>query len=67
MMEAFNIIQDRISRARMAGDPPDVTLMPIVGQIGLADFHRASEAIDAGYTETLKRLEDIKRLQGIAG
>ncbi len=66
MMEAFNIIQDRISRARMAGDPPDVTLMPVVGQIGLADFHRAAEAIDAGYTETVKRLEDIQRLQGIA-
>ena len=67
MMEAFNIIQDRISRARMAGDPPDVSLMPTVGQIGLADFHRAAEAIDAGYAETIKRLEDIKRLQGIAG
>ncbi|PWL17882.1 Patatin [Falsochrobactrum shanghaiense] len=65
MMEAFNIIQDRISRARMAGDPPDVSLMPNVGHIGLADFHRASEAIDMGYSETVKRLEDIKRLQGI--
>ncbi|OEI82766.1 Patatin [Brucella sp. BO3] len=65
MMEAFNIIQDRISRARMAGDPPDVSLMPTVGQIGLADFHRAAEAIDAGYTETVKRIEDIKRLQGV--
>lgn len=65
MMEAFNIIQDRISRARMAGDPPDVSLMPVVGQIGLADFHRASEAIDAGYAETIKRLEDIRRLQDL--
>lgn len=66
MMEAFNIIQDRISRARMAGDPPDVSLMPTVGQIGLADFHRASEAIDIGYAETVKRLEDIRRLQSIS-
>jgi NTE family protein len=41
--------------------------MPTVGQIGLADFHRASEAIDIGYAETVKRLEDIKRLQGISG
>lgn len=65
MMEAFNIIQDRISRARMAGDPPDVSLMPSVGQIGLADFHLAAEAIDAGYQEATKRLEDIKRLQTI--
>lgn len=67
MMEAFNIIQDRISRARMAGDPPDVSLMPTVGQIGLADFHRAAEAIEIGYEETVKRLEDIKRLQTTIG
>lgn len=65
MMEAFNIIQDRISRARMAGDPPDLSLMPNVGQIGLADFHRAAESIDAGYRETVKRLDDIKRLQAV--
>ena len=65
MMEAFNIIQDRISRARMAGDPPDVSIMPMVGHIGLADFHLAAEAIDAGYQEATKRLEDIRRLQTI--
>lgn len=65
MMEAFNIIQDRISRARMAGDPPDLSLMPTIGHIGLADFHRAAEAIDIGYNETIKRIEDIRRLQGI--
>lgn len=65
MMEAFNIIQDRISRARMAGDPPDLSIMPTIGLIGLADFHRAAEAIDIGYSETIKRIEDIRRLQGI--
>lgn len=65
MMEAFNIIQDRISRARMAGDPPDLSIMPTIGLIGLADFHRAAEAIDIGYIETIKRIEDIRRLQGI--
>jgi hypothetical protein len=28
MVQAFNIIQDRISRARLAGDPPDLSLHP---------------------------------------
>ena len=65
MMDAFNIVQDRISRARMAGDPPDISLMPTVGHIGLADFHRAAEAIDVGYEETVKRLHDIRRLQSV--
>lgn len=65
MMEAFNIIQDRISRARMAGDPPDISLLPTAGHIGLTEFHRADEAISIGYEETVKHLNDIKRLQKV--
>ena len=49
MIEAFNIIQDRIARSRLAGDPPDFTVRPKLGDIGMADFHRAAEAIDMGY------------------
>lgn len=49
MMQSFNIIQDRISRSRLAGDPPDTLLAPNVGDISLFDFHKASQAIDAGY------------------
>ncbi|MEP3264624.1 MAG: hypothetical protein ABJN78_02555, partial [Hyphomicrobiales bacterium] len=49
MMQSFNIIQDRIARSRLAGDPPDTLVSPQIGDIGLFDFHRASEAIDAGY------------------
>src|SRR5690606_20092443 len=45
MVEAFNIIQDRISRARLAGDPPDLSLQPKLGHIGMTEFHRADEAI----------------------
>ncbi|RYB96911.1 Patatin, partial [Ciceribacter ferrooxidans] len=48
MVQAFNIIQDRISRARLAGDPPDLALQPRVNDIGLSEFHRAGEAIDRG-------------------
>ena len=65
MMDAFNIIQDRISRARMAGDPPDIALMPSIGHIGLTEFHRATETIDIGYQETRKQLENIERLQRV--
>ena len=48
MVEAFNIMQDRITRSRMAGDPPDVLITPRVGHIGWFDFHRAEEAIALG-------------------
>jgi NTE family protein len=48
MVDAFNIMQDRITRARLAGDPPDMLVSPRVGQIGWFDFHRASDLIEAG-------------------
>jgi NTE family protein len=48
MIEAFNVMQDRITRARLAGDPPDVLISPRLGQIGWFDFHRAAEAIAIG-------------------
>jgi NTE family protein len=59
MMEAFNIMQDRITRARLAGDPPDVTINPRLGGIGLIDFHRAKEAIALGAEATERALESI--------
>ena len=46
MVDAFNIMQDRITRARLAGDPPDLLISPRVGQIGWFDFHRAADLID---------------------
>jgi NTE family protein len=48
MVEAFNVMQDRITRARLAGDPPDVLISPRLGQIGWFDFHRAADAIAIG-------------------
>lgn len=65
MVEAFNIIQDRISRARLAGDPPDVSVHPKLGHIGMAEFHRADEAISLGYEATVARISELERLQSI--
>ncbi|MBL8585087.1 MAG: patatin-like phospholipase family protein [Rhizobiaceae bacterium] len=67
MVEAFNIIQDRISRARMAGDPPDLALLPKLGHIGLTDFHRADEAIQLGYEATKAQIGELARLQSVLG
>lgn len=65
MVEAFNIIQDRISRARLAGDPPDMSLQPKLGHIGLTEFHRADEAIRLGYEATVANINELKRLQTV--
>jgi NTE family protein len=53
-------MQDRITRARMAGDPPDVLITPKVGPVGWFDFHRAAEAIDLGVQATEKVLPEIE-------
>jgi NTE family protein len=63
MVQSFNIIQDRISRARLAGDPPDLSLHPKLSDIGLSEFHRAGEAIDRGYLEAKAKIFEIKRMQ----
>src|SRR5262245_7003245 len=65
MVEAFNIIQDRISRARLAGDPPDLSLQPKLGHIGLSEFHRADEAIKLGYEATKAQIGELTRLQTV--
>ncbi|MFU0507661.1 patatin-like phospholipase family protein [Pseudaminobacter sp. NGMCC 1.201702] len=65
MVEAFNIIQDRISRARLAGDPPDLSIQPKLGHVGLSEFHRADEAIQLGYEATRARLAELERLQTV--
>ncbi|MDZ7750479.1 MAG: patatin-like phospholipase family protein [Gammaproteobacteria bacterium] len=45
---AINIMQDQITRSRLAGDPPDVIIAPRLKDIALMDFHRATAAIAAG-------------------
>lgn len=46
---SINIAQDRITKTRLAGDPPEIILCPKVSDIGLLETYRAEEAIRAGY------------------
>lgn len=48
LSSAINIMQVRIARSRLAGEPADVLIAPRVGQLGLLDYHRAAEAIAEG-------------------
>jgi NTE family protein len=59
MVDAFNVMQDRITRSRLAGDPPDVTINPRLGRVGWFDFHRADEAIRLGHEAGEKACETI--------
>jgi len=59
---SINITQDRITRSRMAGDPPDIVLTPRLSQIGLFEFHRAAEAVDEGRHCVARMLPEIRHL-----
>ncbi len=48
MMSSLNIVQDRLSRSRLAGDPPDVTIAPRLAHRGLLEFDKAEEMISEG-------------------
>ena len=52
LASSINVMQVRITRSRMAGDPPEATIAPRLAHLGLLDFHRAAEAIDAGRAAT---------------
>lgn len=60
MVDAFNIMQDRITRARLAGDPPDMLITPRVGEIGWFDFHRAADLIEFGSRAAERAIDSIR-------
>ncbi len=62
IVQSVYIMQSRITRARMAGDPPDVLVTPRVGHIRTMEFHRAAEAIEAGY---LAAEQSARQIEGL--
>ncbi|ERS13674.1 patatin [Alcanivorax sp. PN-3] len=64
---SVNIMQDRITRSRMAGDPPEITLIPLLEDFALMDFHRAKEAIDEGRRLVERHAGDIRAWLGKTG
>lgn len=60
MVSALSILQDRLTRSRLAGDPPDVHIKPPIGHIGLLEFEKAPELIAAGEEITDKLIPEIK-------
>ena len=64
VMTSVNIMQMRITRSRMAGDPPEVVVAPALAHLGLLDFHRAGEAIAEGRRAAQAALPQLKRFMG---
>jgi len=61
MIDAFNITQDRVTRSRLAGDPPDVLITARLGKIGLFEFHRAEELIALGREAARLAIDELQQ------
>lgn len=61
IFDSFSIVHDRIARARLMGDPPDLMIAPDLASIGSFDVHRAEELIALGKAAAEEQLGAIKR------
>ena len=59
---SINVMQVRITRSRLAGEPPDILLSPRLGHLGLMDYHRGRIAIDEGLHATRAALPLIQSI-----
>ena len=63
---SVNITQDRITRSRMAGDPPDIVFSPKLSDIGLLELYRAEEAITEGKKCVQRKMPELEYVFGKA-
>ena len=61
---SLNIMQVRITRSRLAGEPADILIRPRLANFALMDYHRAAQAIEEGERAALKAIPEIKDLIG---
>lgn len=62
MSSALEILQARVTRSRLAGDPPDILLEPQLTDVGIMEFHRAEDLFEKG-KQTVSRIEEQIRYQ----
>lgn len=61
LANSINIMQDHITRSRLAGEPPHVLLVPRLRDFGLLEFNRAEEAIAEGRSCVEQALPVLRR------
>lgn len=64
LASSINIMQDRITRSRMAGDPPDILLTPRLSHLGLMEFDRAALAIEEGHAAVKRMRSSLEEVLG---
>jgi NTE family protein len=62
LANSLNIMQERITHSRLAGDPPNILIVPDVASLKMLDFDRAQEAISAGRIAAKHAVGTIRRM-----
>ncbi|MFW8589653.1 patatin-like phospholipase RssA [Glaciecola sp. 2405UD65-10] len=60
MSGALEILQARVTRSRLAGDPPDLLIEPMLRDVGLLEFQRAEELSKKGNEAVQRIAQQIK-------
>ena len=59
---ALDIVEQRVARSRLAGEPADVLITPLLPNFGPMEYHRAREAIREGRTAVERMMPLIEQI-----
>jgi NTE family protein len=59
---ALDIVEQRVARSRLAGEPADILITPLLPDFGTMEYHRAKEAIAEGRAAVERMMPLIERL-----
>ena len=60
MAGSLDILSARVTRSRLAGDPPDILIEPQLRDFGMMEFYRAKELIEHGRASVYRIADQIK-------
>ena len=63
-LTSMDVMQVRVARSRLAGEPADALIAPILPDLGMMDFHRARIAIEEGRAATARARAMLEHLVG---
>jgi NTE family protein len=59
---ALDIVEQRVARSRLAGEPADVLITPLLPNFGTMEYHRAREAIAEGRAAVERMMPLIEQI-----
>jgi NTE family protein len=62
LTSSLNIMSERITRSRLAGEPAEIVIQPRLAEMGLLEYHRGSEAIAEGRAAAEIMIPHLKRM-----